>query len=339
MELFTQISDRFRPKRTDVVGLDISETGTKAVRLRRTGATLTLVAADILEAPTLATLTAGEPDPLVLPKHLRARFVSLCVSGHEAVIKLLTFPGHFDQSSEGQISEYMGLENAEQYRLGYKLISATRGESRVLAVAVPDSLAQAACMLFPSGLPAPCSLEVSGLASLSAFLKSPLAANMEDAVGVVDFGARSSTVAFFNKGGIALVRKLDVGSEHIITRVREALGVEANVAREILVDGSFDVSQAVSEVLAPFVKQITVSRDFVERRENCRVSRVYACGGSARTPGWIREVHNALGVEIGPWDPFSGITALPDSIPEGIKAQEGRLTAALGAALATLEEE
>lgn len=339
MELFNTLSERFRPKRTDVVGLDISDTGTKAVRLKRSGSSVTLLAAEILESPTVAALADGDPAPMDLPRTLRARFVSLCMSGHDAVIKLLTFPGHFDQSVESQISEYMGLENPEQYRLGYKLISSGRGESRVLAVAIPDGHAHAACMLFPSGLPAPCSLEVSGLASLSAFLHSPAAANTEDAVGVVDFGARSSTVAFLSKGALALVRKLDVGSEHIITRVREALGVEAQVARDILVDGSFDVSQSVSEVLAPFVKQITVSRDFVERRENCRVTRVYACGGAARTPGWIREVQNALGVEIGPWDPFEGITVQPDGMSEAVKAQTGRLTGALGAALATLEEE
>ena len=52
-------------------------------------------------------------------------------------------------------------------------------------------------------------------------------------------------------------------------------------AQQILFDGSFDISQPIAEVMGPFEKQLIVSRDFVERRENCRINKIYAAGGAA----------------------------------------------------------
>jgi Tfp pilus assembly PilM family ATPase len=337
VKLAARIAERVKVKPIDVVGLDISSTGVKAVRLKRQDGAFLLLAADFIRPPSASTSSPDKspsPEPLIIPKQLRGRHAAIAVSGEAGIIKLLTFPGHFDQSAEAQISEYMGIENPSRYRLAYKVISESRTESRVLAVALPEEAAGAACMILPSGLPAPHSLEISGLASLTAFLNGPVSGHGDESVGIVDFGARVSTVAFFNKTLLALVRKLEMGTEKIVQKVCERLGVDATTAEQILFDGSFDISQPMAEVLDSFAKQIIISRDFVERRENCRVKKIYVCGGVATSASWLSQIRAATGADVGPWNPFGGMQTVAGSLPERLQGQESRFAAALGAAMA-----
>ena len=339
--MLRNLAERFKPRLNDVVGLDIAATATKAVRVKRSNNDVSVVAIAALPGIPLAASPAAEVGvpPLELPKRLRGRYASLAVSGKQAVVKLLTFPGHFDTGAESQISQYMGIENVADYRLAYKVIADTRAESKVLAVALPEAEARAACMLLPAGLPVPWSLEVSGLATLSAFLHRTALDHADGAVGVIDFGASTSTVAFVYKGVLSLVRKLDTGTDKLLARVSETLSVDLPTAEQILFGGSVDVSQSITEVMDPFLKQMMISRDFVERREDCHVGRVYVCGGAVSSENWMRQIHSTMGVEVVQWNPFDGLNVLQGAIPAELAGQEPRFAAALGAALATFEEE
>jgi hypothetical protein len=110
------------------------------------------------------------------------------------------------------------------------------------------------------------------------------------------------------------------------------------MAQGILSDGSFDISQAVRQAMESFLQQFVISRDFVERREDCHVLRVYACGGAAGMQGWARELQSASGLAPESWNPFGELAVLPGAIPDAAKGQESRFTAALGAAWAVLQE-
>jgi Tfp pilus assembly PilM family ATPase len=336
-----KILDRIRTRRnpTDVVGIDVAGTDIKAVRMRLVNGVPHVVAADALGPLPEGEHGArkGSGSPIVLPKPLHARYASLAVADEAGVIKLLTFPGHFDEQAESQLASYMGVENPAAYRIAYKVLSNTRTEARVLAAAIPDEDAASACRLFPHGTPAPFSVELASLAALTAFLHGPAAEQAEGAVGLIEFGSHSSTVAFFYKGLPALFRRLDTGGEQILQRIQEALGVDAATAEQMLSDGSFDVSQFVSPVLAGFLKQLAISRDFVERRENCRVSAVYAGGRLVQAPNWVRMVQAELGSEISMWDPFEKLAKLPNAVPERLSGSASLYAAAVGAALATLE--
>ena len=146
-------------------------------------------------------------------------------------------------------------------------------------------------VLFPSGLPVPYSVEVSGLSAMTAFLHGPASSDPEDTLAMVEFGGRVSFFAIFRKTVPIMIRKFEFGSDTILEKVQKSLGIDRNTAEGIVSDGSFDISQQISEVMDGFIKQVIVSRDFVERRENCQVSRVFASGGitcSSRRPTWSR---------------------------------------------------
>lgn len=326
---------------SDAVGLDIGATGIKAVRMQKRESGITVLAAEVLPHAGGGKDGSAEASSAVnLPQRLRARYGCLAVTGEAAVIKLLTFPGAFDTKAEEKLVENLGIEDPAKYRIGYKVITegSGRSESRVLTVAVPDGHARLAPELFPSGLPVPYSIEVAGLASMTTLLRSLEEKHKGEAVAAIDFGTGMSTFAIFNKGVLALVRRFSFGSTAVMDKVRERLGVDAETAQGILMDGSFDVSQHVAEVVEPLIKQIVVSRDFVERRENCRVAHVYLSGGLAACGGLLEELKSAIELDVDRWDPFAGLTLAPGALPEPLSGQRWRFAAAVGACLGCLEE-
>ncbi len=335
-----QMFSRFKHGPSDVVGLAVQENGVSAVRLRKSGELITVVAADVLPPPETPKEPGVQAQPLAVPSKLKARYASIAVSGDQAVIKLLSFPGHFDAAAEEKVVENLGLDHPDQYRIGYKLISEGHGkaESRILAVALPEPAAATGTMLLPSGTPAPYSLEVMGLSTFTAFLHSVGPQIQDAAVGAIDFGANTSSFALFTKGLLALIRRFPTGTNTVLGKVQESLGVDRETAQGIISDGSFDISQPISDVMDPLIKQLIVSRDFVERRENCQITKMFASGDLIVSRDLIDEMKSSLGIEVAFWNPFQGLTLPQGAIPENLAGHEGRFSAALGAGLATFEE-
>jgi hypothetical protein len=135
-----------------------------------------------------------------------------------------------------------------------------------------------------------------------------------------------------------LLRKLDRGTGSVLRRVEDMLGVDRATAKGIMSDGSFDISHAAKETLDPLVKQLIVSRDFVERRENCRVSAFYISGYLVGSRDTQDEIRSALEVDVSAWDPFDGLTVADGALPETLAARSGEFAAAVGTCQAALEE-
>ncbi|MEI7880635.1 MAG: pilus assembly protein PilM [bacterium] len=334
MTKLNEILTVFRRNYSDVVGLDIGVSGTKAVRLKRVHGVPTVIAVDILPAISLPDSEEGLIVPCQLPKVLKARYVAVAVSKGGGIVKLLTFPVHSGKTNDEHVLELMGLGTETYYRLGYEPIFENRSVFRALASALPDAFVKKICQLFPSGVPAPCSIEVSGLASLTAFSRLRGNENVDECYVVMDFGAAVTLVAFYNKNTLALVRKLDFGTANVLKKLQDSLGVDQDVALGILNDGSFDVSKVVHHALEPFLQQLTISWDFVERRENIRIGKLFVCGGGVGLHLWAQEIESATGQVPIRWNPFEGIAVQGGAIPEKFKGQELRFSAAVGAALA-----
>jgi Ethanolamine utilization protein EutJ (predicted chaperonin) len=359
-----ELMARFKTVPNDLVGIDVGATSMKVVRMKKVNDQITVTGVDILAAPKLpvpqvpaaeAKTEGADPkpaegsgaeaalpkvEPVVLPAKLKGKYVSLAVTGASSVIKLHSFPGAFDAAAEDKVINAMGLDDPGSYRIGYKVITEGHGksESKVLGVALPEAESVIFPLMFPHGIPAPFSLEVSGLACLSSFLHSAGAAVENEAVGVIDFGTSVTTFALFSKGVLVLIRRFDFGTDAVCEKVQEMLGVDKETAQGIINDGAFDVSQAVSDVMEQLNKQIIVSRDFVERRENCHVTKMFVSGGLVMSRNSLDELRASLGLEVASWNPFEGLTVAPDAIAENVKGQEWRFTAAVGACLATFEE-
>ncbi len=322
----------FQADRNDVIGLDFGVSGIKAVRVKKTEDKLTLLAADIL--PALSTVAPATN--LSIPRPLQARYAAIATSAPGAVVKLLTLPSHSEKPIDTHVNELMGLGDSADFRLGYEHVFDSRTERRVLAAALPDASGRTLCRLFPSGIPAPCSVEISGLASITAFTRGPGAKHKGDTVAIMDFGATTTYVAFLSKGVMSLIRKFDFGSIPILKKLQESLGVDEDVAFGILNDQSFDISKILRQTMESFLQQMTISWDFVERRENNPITHFYACGGLTSLKSWRDEVKEITGHEPTTWDPFESLEVQSGSIPSKWKGQESRFTASVGAALGAM---
>jgi Tfp pilus assembly PilM family ATPase len=320
----------------ELVALDFSTSGLKVVRLKKQGDTITVLGADIL--PPISGAAEGEARRLDLVKTMSAHYAALTFTGERAIVRIVSLPGHIDDTgaAEQQVRATLGLD--AQYRVSYTTTQSTRGkqETKLLTVAVPEADAQGILAHVASGAPAPYAMELAGLAALNACLYGPASQHAAEAVCIIECGARVSYLAIFNKNALILARKIDVGGESIAAHVQKQLGLDAETAQSILSEGAIDISQAVREVIEPFLRQLTISRDFVEREENCRIKKAYISGGMSLSSYWTSEIRRATGMEVVAWNPFDVMTMAPGALPERLEGQQPRFAAAVGAALGVL---
>ncbi len=328
---FKDITDKWKRSPTDVTGIDFGQSATKIVRLQKNGDAITFAGAEILPA---------EGGELEIPHRLTARHVSICLSGVSATTKLLTLPGTIDAAFETNLPKHLGVDPQADNRISYTVITegSGRAESRVLAISLPEADARPAMQRFASGLPAPYSLEISAIASLTTFQAGPVLNSAETAAALLDFGMQTTTLSIFAKKALVLVRRFDFGIQKLLDRVVSALHIDAATALNILSDNAFDISELITEIMGPFSSQVIVSRDFVERRENCSLKTLHCIGGIGTAPAAIQELERVLSLSVEMFDPFS-IPVLKTAKPEAsLDTQRWRLTAAIGAALGTLQE-
>ncbi|MCX7591492.1 MAG: pilus assembly protein PilM [Kiritimatiellae bacterium] len=338
MKSIKELVQRLRGGPSDLVGIEIQEKAVFAVRMRRRGSEFSILAADSLP-PAERTELAHTYSSGTIPLKLRAKYAALAIPDDTAIIKLLTFPGRLDPAAEAKIVQDMGLENANGYRISYKLVSEGRGraESRVLAVAIPEATVEAYARFVSVGRPATYSVEVASLAKLTSFLNGPGGQHPTKCIGTLTFGDNTSCLAIFNNAIPALVRTFKIGTNHILEKIEKVFGVDRPTAEAVLAEGAIDISQTVAEVLDPLVKQLTVSRDFVERREDCRLERMFISGTVTISHDVIEQVRATVGVPVESWNPFASVSAPEGTCPENLKGQEWRFAAAIGACLGVFE--
>jgi hypothetical protein len=337
-ELPFKMGQRKRP--SEVIGLDLATTGVKAVLMKKMKDGLTVTGVAVLPAVALHGGDEDKKPVLSIPKNLLTNYAALTLSGEGSSVRILSLQGQQNTGSieEAHVREYVGL--GPDYRMGFAVAVAGKGkqETKLLVVGLQEKEAQAVLGLVADGAPAPCSLEISGLSTLAAFLRGLGKAHEQDAVAVIDAGARLTFMALFNKGALVLMRKFELGSESVVMKVQQQLNVDHDTARGIISDGSFDISQSVRAVMDPFLRQLTISKDFVERRENCRVVKYYLSGGTSLSRYWVEEIRNATAVDSELWNPFGDLRMADGAYPADLAGQEPRFSAAVGACLGVLEE-
>lgn len=332
--------ERARKVPPEIAGADLGSTGVKVIRVRNNKRTLSLVGADILPRLDLPDAPEGHAVRFRPPNNLQTNYVAITVSGRSSNIRLLSLTGHTAgaELTEAKVRELVGA--GPDMRLGYTVLPLIKGkaEKRVLAVSMPEKEIQTILSLVPSGPPAAYSIEVSGLAALTAFERGVGADCPYDGVIVIEAGVQTTLIALYAKRHLMLIRKFDFGGDSVLAKVQQQLGVDRETAQGIIADGSFDISQPVHEVMDPFLRQLTISRDFVERREECSVGAVFLSGGVTLSRYWAEELYRATGLEIVAWNPLAQFSMSAGSFPEQFVGQESRFAAAAGAVLGVFAE-
>jgi Tfp pilus assembly PilM family ATPase len=331
--------NRNRKGMGDLLGIDWATSGVKVVRLRKIKGELSLVGADIYPAMPLSDPDSGE---FSLPKTLLSNYAAVAYTGEEALIRVMQAP-HAPEDKPDEMEPLLRkqLNVEEEYRAACYVIKQSKGksDSTLLAVAVPKRDVSNLLTRFSVGAPAVYSFEVAGLAAFSGFMTLYRERHQEDSICLVEAGARVTILAFIVRGLPALVAKFMIGAESLNRRIENDLGVDSDMARTILAGGSVDISSSVDAVMSPFLRQLSVSRDFIERQNKTRVSNVYISGGLAKSAYWTDPIQDALGVACTSWDPLERIQVAPGAWAEKLEDQQHRFAAAIGAALGGLHED
>ena len=326
----------------EVVAVDFSQAEPKCARLRAVNGGVQLAAADVLPPVQEHGGEAGSKDgrkPVELSKHLMSRSAILCLPGKNALVKLLSLPGHLDGGSEAKIRDDMGVSSGE-YRIGYKDLGYSHGrvETKLLTVAMPEVDVQRYLGYFLSGWPVPVSIELAGLAAINAFVRGYLEHCADKSLGVIQLEDDVSFFAFLHEKELVLIRKYDFGYNNILSAIQSRLSVNRETALNVAADQSFDISQMIKEVCDPFVRQLVISKHFVERRENCRVTRIFIPGHAAASRRLAQEVRVASESEIEEWDAFKGLVVQPEIVAPRLAGQNSLLAASIGAAVGFFED-
>lgn len=325
---------RERP-RQDLVGLDFGASGLKAVRLTRSRDRIVVRAADIF--PPVPLRANGEQKRLELPPPLLSNYAAVCIGGARSAVRLLELPTGGGVSVEDQIQQQFNLSG--DYRLGHFPVTppGLKGTLRTVAVAVPEDEAQAVLQRMAVGAPAPYSLEMASLAALNALDFAVGAAAREEAIGLIETGVSACHVFILHQGRPVLIRRIEPGGAAVVERIGQQFELDENMSVNVLRTGAIDLSILYRETLAPFFKQLAISREFIERRERCSVRRWYLTGGLCVNPFWARTVTEVTGLPATVWNPFDGLTLAADALPARLRGEECRFAAAVGAALGGLQ--
>lgn len=319
-------------KLSSLLALDFAHSGVKAVRLKKVKDRIVLSGADIL--PPI-NLDAGEE--LVLPKSLSAYYTAICASAKEAHVRVFGSVLEDGANMEDVVRENLSL--SQEYRASGRVLTEGRAkrESSILGVAIPQNTIGQYLDMFASGAPAPHSLELSGLAAFSAFLFNRGKQTSNQTVCLIETGRCFTYVGFLHQNRLQVVNRFDVGGAALEQQVQIALGVDEEMAGTILSGGSVDVATPVRAALSPFVKQLSIYREFVERQNKSTLSGVYLSGGEAGSSYWQNAIQDVLGLAPVVWSPFDKLD-VPDGVyPDSLKGQESRFAAAIGAALSGME--
>ncbi len=328
----------------DVVGIDCASNGVRLVRMKKGAAGLSLVGAQTVDPVESVLSPAGGPDSdsgrlSSIPVRVRGRYAALAVPGTHGVVKMLRVAEQFDSGDKNQMMAKLGCDESENYRFAVRTImpATGRSEARLLAAALPEWQAQALLDLLPSsGLPAPRSIEVSELAVVNAFMRFRRIAGDGEADGLIHFDHDVSVFALFNGGVLSQLRAFKFGVTSVLQKVIDTLNVDEQTAEGVLMDGAFDISHLVEEGAREIGNQFLISRDYMERSENCRLKKLYVSGPPSLVSTFMRSMPHSS--EVAEWNAFDGIDTHGD-VSEEIEAAPWRVASAIGACVGVLEDE
>lgn len=337
-------------KRTDVVGISIGGPRTLLVRVARKKDALTVMAVGELPrvelphsgAGPVAALSDGKPAErvLVVPKPLAAPYAAFAVEHPECVMRIVSLKQPPETDEAAALTELFGSNPPKGFRVGFGQAGAPNRQDRLyLACALPEYVATtAAALLSANRRPAPASLQVASGARLAAFAAGPVRRHAQACVVLMEVEENTTSVAVFHAGLLVAYRQFPIGNGDVVDEVARQFGLPHDLAGEMLCENQIDTSSATHPVLTPLFRQIGLSTEFVGRRESCRVSHGFVTGSIAGTSHWIEAAQRTFGVDVSAWNPLEGYPR-PEGVPVGAAPQEQRYHAALGAALAWLEDE
>jgi len=326
------VLNKFFPR---FIGIDIGSASVKVVELARFGKKTVLKNYAHLESATYdgQPFRAFEKETLFLSSERAAEAIRACFDATEihpqkVIFSLPDFSSFFvsfelppmtgselTKAINFHASKYVPIPMSEIV-LDWKKInpSGNRKEEKgeplhILAVAIPKKTMDQYRY-------------VADLVGVSNFVLEPEAFSLfrifssqnGEALCVIDFGAKSTTLSFGDKNGLQSSHSLDVSSDKIVKTLQEKAGLSPEEAmvllkKEGLTGKQSEIQEIIISALTPMVSAFNESWQSLKKKGNVVEKRpkILIVGGMALIPGLQEYLTGVMNAKVQIGNPFTGL--------------------------------
>ena len=157
---------------------------------------------------------------------------------------------------------------------------------------------------------------------------------------VVSIGASTTDLSIVHQGKISFTRSIGTGGAALARGVAQELGFEIDQATEYMKTYGLDpsslegkVMQAIKPVFDVIVNEIRrVLAYYATKHTDVPVKRIVLTGGTAKLPGLVIYLAEALGLEVQIGNPWEGIS-LPGNVSKRLIQESTSYAVSVGLAL------
>ncbi|MFH1537143.1 MAG: type IV pilus assembly protein PilM [Patescibacteria group bacterium] len=198
---------------------------------------------------------------------------------------------------ENELESVFPLTASEIY-WDYKIISIKNEIQDVFVAAISKNIVDSlnkACV--DAGLkPVVFDLEANGLARVL------LSEDKKESNLLLDIGANSTKISFFNNFGINFMSVVDVAGDDFTQKIMTKLKVTAAQAEKLKKTGGLKKGSKIASIIEPSLKELVreLKRviEFCESKSEGKIQNIVCSGGTAMMPELIPYLKKALGMNI-----------------------------------------
>ena len=336
-------------------GLDIGSHSIKAVQLSGSMERPEFVAAGQIDTPPQAASQPGVTDDDAAAEaianslralHKEAHFstdrVVIALPESQIFTRVVELPSIKPEEVKNAITweaeQYVPIPISE-VKLDWQVLGNTSktGKVEVLLVAAPTSLIERFMKIIRMAGLTPISLETE----ITSVVRS-LVQRIEGAptTMVVSIGASTTDLSIVSTGRISFTRSISIGGQALARGVAQELGFEIDQATEYMKTYGLDptslegkVMQAIKPIFDVIVNEIRrVLAYYSTKHPELPVKRLVVTGGTAKLPGLVVYLAEALGLEVQIGNPWEGIS-LPGQVAKKLSIDSTSYAVAVGLAL------
>ncbi len=327
-------ADRWGPRRLLV--LDFGPNATSTVVFTRNQKQIRWDKAVSLPAADRDLAFKGDDLRGVLAAHgLRSDYVSVIYGGPGIGIRLLNFPGTpgSPEAISQQVAQALGVDSQATsvvHQLVHRSAEEGAPEYAVLAASMPRPLVTGIRGMVEGAGLTPVSLVTPGIAAANLTRAFPSLLEATAVTAFLDIDAVGSILLIYRGTDLVLARHFRFGCEQIIQALQTGTNLDRETAAKLFLSGSFDFSANVVRTVDPWLHQVAISLDFLERRFGSPVRKLFLFGEGARSKVLEKMLDERVQCSVMQWLPLEDESVMPPP-PKSADPLDG-FTAAAGEA-------
>lgn len=317
-------ADRWGPRRLLVLGFGSAVTrcavltrNQKQVRWER--------AVDLPPVDRDLAFDGSDLSGVLAKENLHSEYLSVVYGGTGIGIRLLSFPGNpgDEEALNRQVTEALGVDSQTTSVVFQVVHQSSEGkpqEFAVLAASMPRPLVTGIRGMVAGAGMTPVSLVTPGVAAANLTRAFPELLETKQTTAFLDVEASGSILLLYRATDLVLARYFRFGADLIIQTLQSGTNLDHETAAKLFLSGSFDFSASVTPVVEPWLHQVSISLDFLERRYGSVVKELFLFGEGARSDVLEKMIRDRVQCPVTQWHPLveGGVMPPPPKSAEAV---------------------